>query len=176
NISQTVGPTLFNTATDDPVFRFVAGAEATYRITLRDRAGDSHGDPSCVYRLSIRKETPDYRLVTLPTVPTVDPNQLAGSWDLGLRKGDNAQLVVMAFRRDGFNGVIDITVEGLPAGVTCPGASIGPNLTAAHLVFSASEQAAEWQGQIRIVGKARIDIPELVKAVTDAEAAQKAAV
>src|SRR5262249_60459611 len=142
NISQTVGPTLCNTATDDPVFRFVAGAEATYRITLRDRAGDSHGDPSCVYRLSIRKETPDYRLVTLPTVPTVDPNQLAGIWDLGLRKGDNAQLVVMAFRRDGFNGVIDITVEGLPAGVPCPGARLEPTPAAANLRCAALATAA----------------------------------
>jgi len=176
NISQAVGPTLFNTATDDPVFRFAAGAEATYRITLRDRAdGGTHGDPSCIYRLSIRKETPDFRLVTLPTAPTADPNLQAGIWDLGVRKGDNAHLIVMAFRRDGFNGVIDITVEGLPAGVTCPGASIGPGLTAAHLVFSATEQAAEWQGAIRILGKGRFDVPELVKAVADAEVAQKAA-
>ncbi len=175
NISQAVGPTLFNTATDDPDVRFAAGAAATYRITLRDRYFESQGDPKRVYRLSIRKETPDFRLVALPTVPTVDPNQLAGMWDLGVRKGDNAHLVVMAFRRDGYNGVIDLTVEGLPAGVTCPGASIGPNLMATHLVFSATEQAAEWQGAIRIVGKGRIDNPDLVKAVTDAEAANKAA-
>ncbi|MGE5194754.1 MAG: hypothetical protein ACM3U2_19865 [Deltaproteobacteria bacterium] len=176
NIGAPVNPTLFNTSTDDPAYRFAAPAEGTYRITVRDRASQSHGDPSCVYRLSIRKETPDFRLVALPTVPTTDPNQIAGVWNLGLRKGDNGHLVVMAFRHDGFNGVIDLTVEGLPAGVTCPGASIGPGQTATHLVFSATEQAAEWQGPIRIVGKARIDDAALVKAATDAESARRAAV
>jgi hypothetical protein len=175
NISATVNATLFNTATDDPAYRFAAPADGTYRITVRDRAFESKGDPSCVYRLSIRKESPDFRLVALPVVPTTDPNQIAGMWDLGLRKGDNADLVVMAFRHDGFNGVIDLTVEGLPAGVTCPGASIGPGQTATRLVFSATEQAAEWQGPIRISGKARIDDAALVKAATDAESARRAA-
>ncbi|HEV3007301.1 MAG TPA: hypothetical protein VGX78_22715, partial [Pirellulales bacterium] len=176
NISATVGPTLFNTATDDPAYRFVAGADGTYRVTIRDRASESRGDPSCIYRLSIRKETPDFRLVALPTVPTVDPNLIAGMWDLGLRKGDNGHLSVMAFRRDGCNSVIDLTVEGLPEGVTCPGASIGPGQMATHLVFSATEQAAEWQGPIRIVGKSRIEDAALVKAAVDAEAPRRGAV
>ncbi len=174
--ATNIGGITFNTITDDPVFRFAAPAEGTFRVTLRDRALESHGDPSLVYRLSIRKETPDYRLVTLPPFPTTDPNQLAGTWDLGLRKGDNTQLTVMAFRRDGFNGVIDVSVQGLPEGVTCPGASIGPGQVSAALVFSATEQAAEWQGPIRIQGKARIDDAALVKAATDAEAARRAAV
>ena len=171
-----IGGTTFSTLSDDPVFRFVAPAEGVFRITLRDRAFQSHGEPSFVYRLSIRKETPDFRLVALPQFPAVDPNQLTNTWDLGLRKGDNSQLQVMAYRRDGFNGLIDLTVEGLPAGVTCPGASIGPGLVLTHLVFSATEQAAEWQGPIRIVGKARIDDAALVKAATDAEAGRKAAI
>ena len=174
--ATNIGGVLFNTITDDPVFRFAAPAEGTFRITLRDRALESNGNPSLVYRLSIRRETPDFRLVALPPFPTTDPNQLASTWDLGLRKGDNAQLTVMAFRRDGFNGVIDITVQGLPEGVTCPGASIGPGQVSAALVFSATEQAAEWQGPIRIQGKARIDDAALVKAATDAEAARRAAV
>jgi hypothetical protein len=174
--ATNIGGVLFNTITDDPVFRFAAPAEGTFRVTLRDRALESHGDPSLVYRLSIRRETPDYRLVAMPPFPTTDPNQLAGTWDLGLRKGDNAQLTVMAFRRDGFNGVIDISVAGLPDGVTCPGASIGPGQVSAALVFSATEQAAEWQGAIRIQGKARIDDAALVKAATDAETARRAAV
>lgn len=171
-----IGGTLFNTNTDDPVFRFAAPADGTYRIGVRDRAFESHGDPSFIYRLAIRKETPDFRLVTLPPVPTTDPNASAGIWDLGLRKGDNAQLSVMAFRRDGFNGVIDVTVEGLPAGVTCPGASIGPGQVSAMLVFSSTEQAAEFHGAIRIVGKAHVEDAALVKVVTDAETARTAAV
>jgi len=168
-----IGATLFNTITDDPVFRLAVGADATYRVTVRDRASESHGNPSLVYRLSIRKETPDFRIVAVPSFPTVDPNLVASVWDLGLRKGSNEQMTVMAFRRDGFNGVIDISVEGLPAGVTCPGASIGPGQVSAMLVFSANEQAPEWHGAIRILGKGRLEDAALIKAVTDQETAKR---
>ena len=168
-----IGATLFNTTTDDPVFRLAVPADGTYRIALRDRAFESHGDPSLVYRLSIRKETPDFRLVAIPSFPTADPNLMASVWDIGLRKGDNAQMTVMAFRRDGFNDVIDINVEGLPAGVTCPGASIGPGQVSAMLVFSANEQAPEWHGAIRILGKGRLEDAGLIKAVTDQETARR---
>ncbi|MBI3861349.1 MAG: hypothetical protein HY290_05590 [Planctomycetia bacterium] len=173
--ATNIGGTLFNTITDDPVFRFAAPGDGTFRITVRDRAFESRGDPSLVYRLSIRKETHDFRLVAVPSLPTTDPNQQAGQWDIGLRKGDNSQMTVMAFRHDGFNGVIDVTVEGLPGGVTCPGASIGPGQNSAMLVFSAAEQAAEWHGVIRIVGKGRLEDANLVKAVTDAEAGRRGA-
>jgi tetratricopeptide (TPR) repeat protein len=173
--ATNIGATLFNTTTDDPVFRLAVPADGTYRIAVRDRASESHGDPSFVYRLSIRKETPDFRLVAIPSFPTVDPNLLASVWDLGLRKGDNAQMTVMAFRRDGFNGVIDVIVEGLPAGVTCPGASIGPGQVSTMLVFSANEQAPEWQGAIRILGKGRLEDAALIKAVTDQETAKRGA-
>jgi len=173
--ATNIGGLLFNTTTDDPVFRFAAPAEGTFRMTVRDRAFESHGDPSFVYRASIRKESPDYRLVALPPFPTVDPNLQGSTWDLGLRKGDNASLTVMAFRRDGFAGVIDLSVEGLPAGVSCSGATIGATQVSATLVFSSTEQAADWHGVIRIVGKARIDDLALVKAATDAETARKAA-
>jgi hypothetical protein len=170
-----IGATLFNTITDDPVFRFAAPADGTFRITLRDRAFESRGDPSLVYRLTVRKESPDFRLVAVPSMPTSDPNQQAGQWDLGLRKGDNGQITVMAFKHDGFNGVIDISVEGLPAGVTTAGASIGPGQTSAVLVLNATEQAADWHGTIRILGKGRLEDANLVKAVTDNETARRGA-
>lgn len=174
--ATNVGAALFNTATDDPVFRFAAPADGTFRITVRDRAFESRGDPSLVYRLSIHKESPDFRIVALPTLPSSDPNAQAGQWDLSIRKGDNAQINVMAFRNDGFTGVIDIGVEGLPAGVTCPGASIGPGQLSATLVLTANDQAAEWQGAIRIIGKGRLEVPEHVKAIADGEAAKRGAV
>lgn len=171
-----IGGTLFNTISDDPVFRFAAPAEATYRVLLRDRYFESRGDPRLTYRLSIRKETPDFRLAALPPCPTTDPNQMLSSWELGLRKGDNGYVNVMAFRRDGYNGTIDLSVEGLPAGVVCPGASIGPGQASATLVISSTEQAADWFGTIRIIGKGRIEDAATVKAVADAEAAKTAAV
>lgn len=171
-----VGGNQFNTLTDDPVFRFAAAANALYRVTVRDRYFESRGSPELTYRLSIRKEVPDFRLVVVPPFPGNDANLLLSSWELGIRKGDNIHVNVLAFRRDGFNGPIDVSVEGLPAGVTSAGTTIGPNLNAATLVLKSTEQAAEWIGTIRVVGKARMEDPVTAKAVADAEAASKAAV
>ncbi|MFN0055937.1 MAG: hypothetical protein ACKV0T_27650 [Planctomycetales bacterium] len=171
-----IGGPQFNTTTDDPVFRFAAPAEATFRVTVRDRSFESRGDPSLVYRLSIRKEQPDFRLVALPAFPSTDPNQLQNTWDLGLRKGDNVHVTVMAFRRDGYIGPIEVNAEGLSAGVTCSGATIGTNQNAVNLVLTATEQAPEWFGSIRLVGRARMDDPVALAAQTAAEAARTAAV
>ena len=171
-----IGGVQFNTITDDPVFRFAAPADGTFRITVRDRAFENRGDPALVYRLSIRKETPDFRLVVLPTFPTTDPNQLQNTWDLALRKGDNAYLSVMAFRRDGFTGPIEIQADGLPPGVTCPGACIPANQNVCNLVVSSSESAPEWFGAIRILGRGKIEDPAIVAAEANAVAARTAAV
>ncbi len=174
--ATNIGGLQFNTTTDDPQFRFVAPADGTFRVELRDRYFESRGDPGLTYRLAIRKESPDFRLAAVTHAPTADQNQQQSTWELGLRKGDAAALNVMAFRRDGFNGPIDVTAEGLPAGVTCTGVVIGPGQSAANLVVSSTEQAPDWFGSIRIVGKARLEDPAQVKAVTDADTALKAAV
>ena len=170
-----LGGNAFNTLSDDPVFRFVAPANATYRVAVRDRYSESRGDPALTYRLAIRAESPDYRLIAVAPVPTADPNQLAGVWELGIRKGDNLAINVMAFRQDGFTGPIDVKVEGLPAGVTSKGTTIGLNQVSATLVISSTDQAAEWTGPIKLIGTARIEDPAAAKAVVDSEAALKAA-
>jgi hypothetical protein len=168
-------PIAFDARNDDPAFRLVVPADAKYRISVRDRY--HRGDPQFVYRLSIRKEHPDFRLAAFPVTPFNPQNpQGSGIWDLGVRKGDNVQFDVVAFRLDGCNETIDVTVEGLPPGVTCTGASIGPGQTATSLILSSKDDVAPWTGMIRVLGKARIDEPSAVQAEVDAEAAHKAAV
>ncbi len=166
---------VFNTQSDDPAFRFVAPAAGLYRVVVRDRYSESRGDPSLTYRLVIREETPDYRLVAIPNVPTADLNVAAATWDVSLRKGDTTAINVLAYRLDGYTGAIDVTVEGLPAGVTSKGTTIGANQNSALLVLSSAADAAEFAGLIKLIGKARIDSPAAIKAVVDAEAAAKAA-
>jgi len=46
----------------------------TYRIQVRDLFNISQADPRLVYRLSIRKETPDFRLVAVAQPPP-SPNK-----------------------------------------------------------------------------------------------------
>ena len=152
--NQSIGANLFDTASDDPQVRFTAQETGTYRVVLRDRYSDSRGEPILQYRLCIRREQPDFRLVALTPVPVQDQGQTMNLWELGMRQGDNATLQVMAFRQDGMNEPIELSIEGLPAGVTCAGGTIQPSQTQTTLFLTAAENAAKWSGEIRIMGRA----------------------
>ena len=152
--NQNIGANFFDTASDDPQFRLAISEDATYRVVLADRYADSRGDPLLQYRLCIRKEQPDFRLVAMTTVPVQDQGQALNPWELGLRRGDHAILQVLAFRRDGMNEPIEVKVAGLPLGVTCAGSVIAPGQSQTTLLFTASEKAEKWSGGIGIYGKA----------------------
>ena len=170
-----LAPGIFTTRSDDPGYHFRVPADGTYRIILRDRYFETRGHPAMVYRLSIRKPQPDFRLAALPVLAGAGRNQGGKTWAVGLRKGDNVPVQVVAFRRDGFDGPIDVRAEGLPKGVTCKGATIGSGSSTTTLIFTADEQAAPWLGSIRVVGQARVDNPQSVKAVAAAQKALAAA-
>lgn len=151
--------TAFDVSTDDPSLKFKADDDATYRVLIRDNFGDGTPDPRRVYRLSIRKPTPDFSLVVYGDEPKkADQNQQnkMDCYANVIRKGGSELFTVVAFRRDGFEGEIEVSVEGLPAGVVCPGAVLGGNVDTASLLITASEGAAAWSGPIKIVGKAKV--------------------
>src|SRR5207244_11756893 len=112
-----------------------------YRIQVRDWFNTSRADPRLVYRLSIRKETPDFRLVAVPQPPP-SPNKDAKEallWTPLLRREETMPIKVMAFRRDNFNGHIKLKVEKLPAGVTSNEAKIEKDKSSALLLVTAAE-------------------------------------
>jgi hypothetical protein len=147
----------FDTQHDDPIYRFVAPADGQYRVLLRDLYASSRGDPRFVYRLAIRPVAPDFRLVAFSQFPGALPNQPQSLvWSPYLRKGGSERIEVVAFRRDGFNGEITITAEGLPAGVTAAPAVIGPDQTSTALVLTAADNAAATVAPFRVVGQARL--------------------
>ncbi len=145
---------MFNTASDDPSYRFSVPADGTYRLLVRDLY--YYGDPRYVYRLVIRPEQPDFRLVAVAPFPTTNRNQ-TNTWSTLVRKGGTELLEVLAYRLEGFNGEIEVSVEGLPAGVSCPTVTMGPGQDSVPLVFTADENAKEWSGDIQVVGKAKIN-------------------
>ena len=149
----------FNTNTDDPGYRFVAPADGTYRIMVRDMYHMTRGDPRFVYRLSIRREQPDFRLVSVSHYPEdLGPqNRNREPWPILLRRGGTERIDVLAFRWDGFAGDIAVSVEGLPTGVTCQKTIFRPGQTAASLVVQAADNVSDWNGPIRIVGTATIN-------------------
>jgi hypothetical protein len=168
-------PIVFDTLHDDPVYKFAVPADGVYRLSLRDRYGASRGDPGLLYRVSIRPESPDFRLVVVTDSPSPPNQRQPATWSVGLRRGDQVPVHVLALRRDGFAAPIDVSVEGLPEGVTCRDVTIGTTPSSGLLVFTSAENAAAWSGTVRIVGKAKLDDPALVTAVAAAQAAAKGA-
>lgn len=154
----------YGTNTDDPLHRFQVPEEGTYRILIRDLYNRSRGDPRLVYRLSIRREQPDFRLVAVAETPSVNGGQVF-LWNNLLRRDGTVPIRVIVFRRDGFNGPIDLSVEGLPAGVTAAEVTIGSGQNAAYLLLSGGDSATDWSGVISILGKGRIGEVEVVRKV-----------
>ena len=163
NIPDTTVPpdrAQFDTRTSDVSYKFVAAVDATYRLTIREGYSALRSDPRLVYRLAIRKEQPDFRLVAVPCDP----------WGaLVLRKGDRTTIDVLAERRDGLNEPITLTVTGLPAGVTSAPVTLGPSMRVATLVLSAADNAVVGMANLTIVGKAKIagrDITRTARSAT----------
>jgi hypothetical protein len=145
---------IFDTATDDPAYLFTAPENGTYRLTLRNRASGSDPDPSRVYRLIVREPRPDFRLVAVPS------GQVSGqTWPVAPQRGDHFAVDILAFRRDGFAGPIEIRPLQLPPGVTTLGTTIAAGENSARLVLSASMSAATDLARVHLLGSARVSSP-----------------
>ena len=151
-----LGDERYNTGSRDPIFRFEPEQDGLYRLKIHDLAAVRESRPSHLYRLSIRHSHPDFHLL----VATDDPggsNDDGIIWEPLLRLGGKTRMNVMAIRRDGFEGEIDLDVEGLPSGISFPGASIPEKSNGTYLYFEASAEAAGWTGAVQVIGRARIE-------------------
>jgi len=146
----------YNTRTDDPAYRFVAPADGTYRVLVRDMYYQTRGDQRFLYRLSIREEQPDFEVITTTHYPEdLRPqNRNREPWSTLLRRGGTERFDVLALRTDGFDGAIEVNVDGLPDGVTCTGTVLPPGESAATMVLRASQDVKPWQGAIRVTATA----------------------
>ncbi|HSI14728.1 MAG TPA: PPC domain-containing protein [Chthoniobacter sp.] len=157
-----VGGIRFSTASNDPVVRFEAKEDGTYRVKVSDLFGNSRNDPRNVYRLIIRKESPDFRLVALAEPPPEKKDdRKADPYSTLLRADGTNAIKVVALRRDGFGGEIELHVEGLPAGVTCQPTKIAAGATEGIVLLTSCEKPERWAGSIRVIGKAKVGDKEL---------------
>lgn len=138
------------TYSDDPAGRFVPPADGTYYLRVRSRLADFQAGPRRIYRLAMRRPQPDFRLLAFG-------NDNIGGGGFTLHKGGCLELGVFCYRRDGFDGEIQLAVEGLPPGVSCPPQTIGPNQKEAYLVLQAAGNAPAQHSEIRIKGTAILD-------------------
>src|SRR5262249_20065199 len=128
-----------------PVYRFVAPADGKYGLMVSSRLAGSLAGPRQQYRVRVTPDLPDFQLVAMP-YSTAKPEATT------LHQGGQAALTVFAWRRDGFNGEIALSVEGLPPGVTCPPQTLAFGTRTTTLVLSAADSAEPGTGEIKGVG------------------------
>lgn len=148
----------YNAGTSDILGKLTVPADGRYRLRLTDLFGGTRNDPGNIYRLVVRRAAPDFALVAWALhmeLRNGDRNAL--SKPLALRGGATMALEVIAFRRDGFNGDIDLAMEGLPEGVTASGLKIPAGQSRGLMLVTASEDAPEGFAHASFVGRAEID-------------------
>ena len=159
-----IGDREFSTASRDPVTRFEAKENGAYRIMVRDGFGETQASPRHVYRLAVRRETPDFRIVAMAVAPKfkADAKDIPIGVPL-LRRGESISVRVMAFRRDGFNGDIHLSFEDLPPGLIFEGDRIEAGKSTDYILLTATENAAAFAGPVHLVGRAMVGGKELVR-------------
>jgi hypothetical protein len=125
----------------DPYGTVNLEAKRKYRVLVQDRY--SRGGPRFQYVLAIRKPAPDFHVAAIH-------GENPGPAGTNLWRGGAAFLDVIIHQRDGFNGPISITAEGLPAGVHAAPTVINNN-NRGLLVLWADADAAETNAQIKLI-------------------------
>ncbi len=126
----------------DSYLEFTAPADCEYLVRIADAWGDS--GRQYTYELTIAPPRPDFTL-------------LLDQVNLNVSRGTRLPLVVSAYRRDGFNGPIDVRVTGLPDGFEASAGTILPGETEVSLVLSADQAAPGTSAPIEVVGEAIIN-------------------
>jgi hypothetical protein len=110
----------------DSLLHFTAPYDGEFIVRISDVRG--LGGKDYAYRLTLRDPKPDFRLSVIPKNPNVP-------------RGGTIPLTVTAFRMDGYEGPIDVTLENLPAGLRAAKGSIGAGQITTTLILSADESA-----------------------------------
>lgn len=140
----------FFARTDDPAARVSLPADGKYLLMVSSRDATLRGDPRFIYRVSLHKPRPDFRVVVVDAHP-LNPGSLR------LQLGSRQHADVVLFRKEGFAGPVTLTVEGLPEGVTCLPSQVPAGAMTGALVLTASDKAAEFSGPITVKASAVID-------------------
>lgn len=149
----------FSTSHVDPVGRWVAPADGRYLILVRSVIGGLDADPRRQYRLSVRREEPDFQLVAVPRAD--DPI------GVNVLRGGRCVVDVLAVRRRGMSGAIRVSAgKTLPIGIECPDIWLGPGVDSAPLVITAGSSAEPFVGTLPLEGHSEQAGPRRARGAT----------
>jgi hypothetical protein len=115
----------------DPYLAFDPPADGLYFARVADARGE--GSAGHVYHLVVRRPRPDFEL----SMGVEDPN---------VPRGATALVTARVRRLDGFEGPIDLSVEGLPPGVSATPSRIEAGHFAAEIALTAAGDAPALSG------------------------------
>ena len=128
-------------AVKDSQLRFKAPEDGRYYVSVRDLNGG--GGEHYVYYLSAEQDGPDF--------------ELFGEYYYAMLAPDTRMLWFAGIKRlNGFEGPVEISIEGLPAGVTLTPATIPAGMNHCALILSAADDARIDAALVRVVGKASV--------------------
>ncbi|HLW65893.1 MAG TPA: PPC domain-containing protein [Gemmataceae bacterium] len=146
--AEQLHPQQFYTRSSDPQpYKFDAPQDGKYLVMVSARDAGTDFGPRNVYRLRITPAKPDYRLIVMP----MSPHQPEAAI---LRSNGEEGFDVFVWRLDGFDAPITLSVDGLPAGVTCAPQQIGSTQKHASLILSTKADAPAVVAAIRVKGTA----------------------
>jgi hypothetical protein len=134
----------------DPAIRWTAPADGDYFLRVRDIGTPSRGGPEFVYRLHVDRPRPALALALTEPSPVITPSA-------------KLELSLKLTRRDGATGEVEITADGLPAGVTAEPLKVAANTSAAEgsltsdvkLTLIAAPDAAPAAAPIRLLARSK---------------------
>jgi WD40 repeat protein len=133
----------------DSLLMFEAPTDGTYQVRVTDARGASGAN--FAYHVTVRPPKPDYSVSFNPTSPAV--------W-----KGGAIPVSVTVTRIDGFDGAVQVQLEGLPEGFSAPATFVeaGHNTTAFAL-FAKPDATVPPKTQLKLVARATIGGKEVVR-------------
>ena len=158
DIDANLGGSDFNTITRDAAVRFQAPEDGAYLIRIRDLFHTGDKGPRWPYQLGLHRESPELSVVAVPVQPlrTGDNDRVIHTVTPQLRRDDTQVLKVVAFRRQGESGDLELRVRDLPAGVSAatPRIPAGQNTGWVALTASESADLAKGYFELKLEAKA----------------------
>lgn len=150
--------TPYNAGSSDVLGKLTIQQDGIHRLRLSDLFGGTRNDPRNVYRLVIRKAAPDFALVAWALhIELRNGDRNALSKPMALRGGQTMALEVVAIRRDGFDGEIELAMGDLPEGVTARGLKIPVGQSHGMMLVTARDDAPRSRCSVNFTGTAQID-------------------
>ena len=134
-------------------------AAGDYVLRIKDVQGN--GGEEYAYRIVIAPPRPDYALRISPDL-------------LPVGQGDTAMVTVDALRQDGFDGEINLAIQGLPEGSVASEAFIPARQNQSRFTISAPADAALGVVSPSFIGTAKIGEQPAVRTASAAEAIMQA--